>query len=74
MEIDPEQARQLAAVLVRVGLAEEQNYGFFSLDSTLGPYLKSRLTADELDGFRQRWLWSLFFINNCFKIPNCQRN
>ena len=53
--LDGDKTQQLAAALVQVGLAEEQNYGYYSLDPALSPYLKMLLSTDELADLQQRW-------------------
>ena len=55
LELDDDKVKQLAAVLVQVGLAEVQNYGYFSLDPALSPYLKMQLSDGEYFGLQQRW-------------------
>ena len=59
LEIDTDKAQQLASALVQVGLAEYQNYIYFSLDPALSPYLKSQLSAGDYEGFQQRWLGAM---------------
>jgi tetratricopeptide (TPR) repeat protein len=55
LEIDDE-VQELAAALVQVGLADYQNYGYFSIDPALSAYLKTQLAKDDYAQLQQQWL------------------
>jgi hypothetical protein len=48
--------QELAAALVQVGLADYQNYGYFSIDPALSAYLKTQLAKDDYAQLQQQWL------------------
>lgn len=56
LELEADEAQQLATTLVEVGLAEYQDYGYFSIDPALSPYLAAQLSKSDHDDLQQRWL------------------
>ncbi len=55
LELEDDKELELAAALVQVGLADYQNYGYYSLDPAFSPYLQMQLSDDEQAGLQQRW-------------------
>jgi tetratricopeptide (TPR) repeat protein len=53
---DAEQAEQLLAELIEVGLAEEQAYTYVRFDPALAPYLKLSLSEEQWQSYQQRWV------------------
>jgi len=62
LELQDNKELQLAEALVQVGLAEYQNYGYFSLDPAFSPYLKSQLSAGEHADFKHRWFVAMLAL------------
>ena len=56
VSIEREQAKQLLAGLIEVGLAEEQAYSYVRFDPALAPYLKLCLSEDQWQSYQQRWV------------------
>ncbi len=55
LEIKTEEAMQLSAALIQVGLAEEKAYNYLRLDPALSHYLSLQLSPKEKQHYQQRW-------------------
>ncbi len=55
LEIEAEEAKQLGAALIHVGLAEEKDYAYLRLDPALSYYLSRQLSPKEKQHYQQRW-------------------
>jgi tetratricopeptide (TPR) repeat protein len=55
LETDEETVRNLAAALIKVGLAEAKDYSHLRLDPALPPYLLGQMDAAEREALRSRW-------------------
>jgi len=59
LEINQDEAKQLVAAIDQVGLAEYQNYGYYSIDPALSAYLKTQLTNADYDQLQKLWLTAM---------------
>jgi tetratricopeptide (TPR) repeat protein len=56
LKIETDDAKKLADALVQVGLANYQNYGYYTIDAALSAYLKTQLSHTDYGKWQQSWL------------------
>ncbi|MEM7533212.1 MAG: CHAT domain-containing protein [Chloroflexota bacterium] len=56
MDVEVDEAQAITLALIEVGVAEEKEYGYLSLDPALTAYWQHGMTSVELESLRQRWV------------------